>query len=213
MAVINKNATEFSFFPSRYLHSFLAVVFAPLTLFLIQVSQHKHLQTLNIAWRMKNCKFPCGPSETTNLQHLNLTCDHQCYLRASRPRARAWNCTMMSVSFRSRSSSKWASTPARKKIFDWPMRNKLESSSRLAIWKRHNHLTSLQTCTQHNRLHKITQSPDCTTDLHTTDFTEEKFNNVTIMYPQFTLITSKFCDTLVISKFCDMYSKLTLIII
>ena len=55
------------------------------------------------------------------------------YLLARSPLARAWNCTIMSVSLRSLSSSRWASTPARKKILLCPMRNRLESSSNTDI--------------------------------------------------------------------------------
>lgn len=42
---------------------------------------------------------------------------------------------MMSVTFRSRSSSSWARTPARKKILLWPTRYRLGSSSRAWIWE------------------------------------------------------------------------------
>ena len=75
---------------------------------------------------------------SVRLNSLN-NCSPVSYLRAIKPRARAWNCTMMSVSLRSLSSSKWASTPARKKILDWPIRYRLLSSSRLAICTRNNH--------------------------------------------------------------------------
>lgn len=40
---------------------------------------------------------------------------------------------MTSVIFRSRSSSRWASTPARKKTLLWPMRYRLLSSSKALI--------------------------------------------------------------------------------
>ena len=46
---------------------------------------------------------------------------HSPYLLARQPLEYAWNCTMMSVSFRSLSSSRWASTPARKKILLCPI--------------------------------------------------------------------------------------------
>lgn len=41
---------------------------------------------------------------------------------------------MMSVIFRSLSSSKWARTPALKKILLWPIRNRFPSSSRALIF-------------------------------------------------------------------------------
>ena len=44
-------------------------------------------------------------------------------------RCRTWKLTMRSVILKSRSSSRWARTPARKKILDWPMRYKFGSSS------------------------------------------------------------------------------------
>lgn len=43
---------------------------------------------------------------------------------------------MMSVIFRSLSSSRWARTPALKKILLWPIRNRLPSSSRALIYQR-----------------------------------------------------------------------------
>ena len=55
------------------------------------------------------------------------------YLRAMQPRANAWNWAMISVSFMSRSSSRCASTPARKKILLWPMRYRLASRSSASI--------------------------------------------------------------------------------
>jgi len=58
------------------------------------------------------------------------------YLRAMQPRAYAWNWAMISVSFMSRSSSRCANTPARKKILLWPMRYKLASRSNASIYKK-----------------------------------------------------------------------------
>ena len=56
-------------------------------------------------------------------------------LRAMQPRAKDWKRTMISVNLWSRSSSRCASTPARKKILLWPIRKRLGSSSRASIYE------------------------------------------------------------------------------
>lgn len=55
------------------------------------------------------------------------------YLRATYPLHQAWKLMITSVIFMSRSSSRWARTPALKNTLLWPMRYRFWSSSRALI--------------------------------------------------------------------------------
>lgn len=57
------------------------------------------------------------------------------YFLARYPRLWAWKVMMTSVIFRSRSSSRWARTPVRKKILLCPIRYRLGSSSKALIYE------------------------------------------------------------------------------
>lgn len=65
--------------------------------------------------------------------HRKIRWQEPTYFLARYPRQTAWKKMMMSVIFRSRSSSKCAKTPARKKILLCPILYKLGSSSKALI--------------------------------------------------------------------------------
>jgi len=90
--------------------------------------------TIMLVYHFLQCT---GLSSTNNKQEHRV-----CHLRAMQPRAYAWNCTMMSVSLRSRSSSRWANTPARKNTLLCPMRYRFGSSSRASICENEQKLQS-----------------------------------------------------------------------
>lgn len=102
----------------------------------LQMAEKLFIQTYNIFQFWYYMTLVLYPKILSPQTFFTVSGGSTAYLLASIPLLSAWNCTMMSVNFKSLSSSRWANTPARKNILLWPTRYRFGSNSKALIYSK-----------------------------------------------------------------------------